>query len=270
MITNFVLETLFDVLQLCRPPRRMKIQSLGRLEGQFVGIAERVPHMQNERERHGAEMAELTWRTSAIKEGLVNMYDFLELRSTVVDMRPKLLVCDKLGLIHRSLPFHVDLLKVADSRCPYILETAALCLVLSCFPERGLRRMMQKTPQLLVNQSVLSVKEWIALDNALGREKVNESIAVWTGLVKEIQRDKTLLDMVITAGSPSEAWKDILSMVGESSKAAQDKVKKKFKELTFAIVKESTRDFVAKEKALVMKLDNTALLHLNKRLTVES
>ena len=250
------------------PPAPDENSSLGRLDGQ---LAERVPHMQNERERHGAEMAELTWRTSAIKEGLVNMSDFLELRSTVVDMRPKLLVCDKLGLIHRSLPFHVDLLKVADSRCPYILETAALCLFFSCFPERGLRRMMQKTPQLLVNQSVLlSVKEWIELDNAHGREKVSKSIVVWTRLVKGIQRDKTLLDMVITAGSPTEAWKNILSMVGESSEAARDKVKKKFKELNFTVVKESTRDFVAKEKALVMKLDNTVLLHLNKRLTVES
>ena len=45
------------------------------------------------------------------------------------------------------------------------------------------------------------------LDNAHGRENVNQSIAVWTGLANQIVRDKTLLDMVITAGSPSEDGK---------------------------------------------------------------
>ena len=68
-----------------------------------------------------------------------------------------------------------------------------------------------------------------------GREKVNQSIAVWTGLVKGIEKDKTLLAMVITAGSPSEAWKILLSLVGESSEAAQDRVKKEFEELSFEI-----------------------------------
>ena len=52
------------------------------------------------------------------------------------------------------------------------------------------------------------------LESTHGREKVNQSIAVWTGLVKAIEKDKTLLDMVITAGSPSEAWKILLSLVG--------------------------------------------------------
>ena len=42
--------------------------------------------------------------------------------------------------------------------------------------------------------------------------------------MRGIRRDKTLLDMVITAGSPFEAWKNFLSMVSdESSEAAQDK-----------------------------------------------
>ena len=59
-------------------------------------------------------------------------------------------------------------------------------------------------------------RERAELDSIHGREKVNQSIAVWTGLVKGIDKDKTLLDMVITAGSPSEAWKILLSLVGES------------------------------------------------------
>ena len=62
------------------------------------------------------------------------------------------------------------------------------------------------------------------MENAYGREKGNQSIAAWTGLVKEIERDNILFDMGNTAGSPSEAWKIIVSVVGdESSKTAQDK-----------------------------------------------
>ena len=88
------------------------------------------------------------------------------------------------------------------------------------------------------------------LENIHGREKVNQSIAVWTGLVKYIEKDKTLLDMVITTGSPSEAWKIFLSLVGESSEAAQDRVKKEFEELSFEVGTESMRDYIASRKAV--------------------
>ena len=60
-------------------------------------------------------------------------------------------------------------------------------------------------------------KERVELGNAHEREKENQPIAVWTGLVKGIERHKTLLDMVITAGSPSETLNNILSMIGEST-----------------------------------------------------
>ena len=80
-------------------------------------------------------------------------------------------------------------------------------------------------------------RECAELESTYGREKANQSIAVWTGLVKGIEKDKTLLDMVITAGSPSEAWKILLSLVGESSEVAQDRIKKEFEKLTFEIEK---------------------------------
>ena len=54
-----------------------------RFEGQDVGIAERVPHIQEELDRLRAKMAGLARGISAIKEGLVHMSDFLELRSMV-------------------------------------------------------------------------------------------------------------------------------------------------------------------------------------------
>ena len=52
-----------------------------------------------------------------------------------------------------------------------------------------------------------------------------------------IERGKTLLDMEITPGSLSETLKILLSMVGESSEAVQDKAKKDFGKLTFEIGK---------------------------------
>ena len=59
------------------------------------------------------------------------------------------------------------------------------------------------------------------LESTHGREKVNQSI--WTRLVNEgIEKCKALLDMVITAGLPSVAWKTLVSLVGESDEAAQD------------------------------------------------
>ena len=76
--------------------------------------------------------------------------------------------------------------------------------------------------------------------------------------------------MVITSGSPSEAWKILLSLVGESSEAAQDRVKREFEELSFEIGKESMRDYIARAKALVMKLDqnnaSTTKKKINRRI----
>ena len=56
--------------------------------------------------------------------------------------------------------------------------------------------------------------------------------------MKGIEKDKTLLDMMIAAGSPSKAWEITLSLVGESSEAAQDRLKKEFEELSFERGKE--------------------------------
>ena len=116
-------------------------------------------------------------------------------------------------------------------------------------------------------------KERVELGITHWREKVNQSIAVWKKLVKGIERDKTLLDMIITAGSPSEAWKIILRRAGGRSEAAQDKAKKEFEELTFEIGQETMREYVARAKALVMKLEqhsvNTTKTETNCRILNE-
>ena len=97
-------------------------------------------------------------------------------------------------------------LEVADSRFPYIIVTAAPWLIFSCIFERERWRMGRR--KCTINSEPIRVvgKERVELYNARGREKLNQSIAVWTGLKKETERDKTLLHvMVITTGSPSKA-----------------------------------------------------------------
>ncbi|CAM9716206.1 unnamed protein product [Ascophyllum nodosum] len=60
-----------------------EISRLGRLEGQVLGIAESVPHMQEELERLRARTSELTRGLSSEREGRVNLSGFPELRGTV-------------------------------------------------------------------------------------------------------------------------------------------------------------------------------------------
>ena len=64
-------------------PASDEISRLGRLEGHLLGIAESVPHMQEELECLRVRTVELPRRLSIISEGLVNSSDFLESRGTV-------------------------------------------------------------------------------------------------------------------------------------------------------------------------------------------
>ena len=229
---------------------------LERLEGQVLGTAESIPHMREELERLRARTTELTRGLSSEREGRVNLSDFLELRGTV-------------GRLHQAemsnLQARVDISSTLSranegSRAPvpvYSGDRSTLSNYLKLFQTWT---SSYAAGNVLVTEVPVRVieNERPELKNICAREKVNQSIAVWTGLVKGIEKDKTLLDMVITAGSPSEAWKILLlNLVGESSEAAQDRVKKEFEELSFEIGRESMRDYIARAKALVMKLGPT-------------
>ena len=67
-----------------------EISRLERLEGQVLGIAESVPHMQEELERLRARTIELTRGLSSVREGQVIFSDFLELRGTVVRLHAEI------------------------------------------------------------------------------------------------------------------------------------------------------------------------------------
>ena len=240
---------------------------LERLEGQVLGIAESVPHMQEELERLRARTSELTRGLSSEREGRVNLSDFLELGGTVGRLQAEM----------SNFQARVDISSTLSranegSRAPvpaYSGDRSTLSNYLKLFqtwtPSYAAGNVLvTKVPVIVVGN------ERPELENIHGREKVNQSIAVWTGLVKVIEKDKTLLDMVITAGSPSEAWKILLSLVGESSEAAQDRVKGEFEELSFEIGRESMRDYIARAKAVVMELEqndvSTTKKEINRRI----
>ena len=56
-------------------------------------------------------------------------------------------------------------------------------------------------------------------------------------------------------------------MVGEGSEAAQDKAKKEIEELTFEIGNESIKDYVARVKAIVIKLEQNIVTSTKKELS---
>ena len=242
------------------------ISRLERLEGQVLGIAESVPHMQEELERLRARTSELTRGLSSEREGLVNLSDFLELRGTVGRLQADM------SNLQARLDFSSTLSRANEgsrASVPVYSGDRTLSNYLKLFQTWT---SSYAAGNVLVTEVPVRVvgNERPELESIHGREKVNQSIAVWTGLVKGIEKDKTFLDMVITAGSPSEAWKILLSLVGESSEAAQDRVKKEFEELSFEIGRESMRDYIARAKALVMKLDqnnvSTTKKEINRRI----
>ena len=248
-------------------PASAESSRLERLEGQVLGIAESVPHMQVELERLRARTSELTRGLSSEREGRVNLSDFLELRGTVGRLQAEMM----------NLQARVDISSTLSranegSRASVPMYSGGRSTLSNYLKLFQTWTSSYAAGNVLVTEVPIRVvgNERPELESIHGREKVNQSIAVWTGLMKGIEKDKTLLDMVITAGSPSEAWKILLSLVGESSEAAQDRVRKEFEELSFEIGRESMRDYIARAKALVMKLDQnnvrTTKKEINRRI----
>ena len=228
-------------------PASNESSRLERLEGQVLGNAESVLHTQEEIERLRARTVELTWGLGSEREGRANLSDFLELRGTV----------GRLQVEMSNLQARVDISSTLSRANEGSRAAVPVCSGHRSTLSNYLKLFQTRTwsyaaGNVLVTEVPVRVvgNERPELESIHGREKVNQTVAVWTGLVKGIENDKTLLDMMITAGSPSEAWKILLSLVGESSEAAQDRVKRELEELSFEIGRESTRDYIARAKAL--------------------
>ena len=240
-------------------PMSDEILRLMRLEGHIGRIAARVPRMQEELECLKDKLVELTRGFSTMKKGLVYISDFLELRNMIGRHEATIASLRQARL--DTLPPTLSHGPAESSRAPvpvYSGNRSTLSNFLKLF--QSWTKAHDAGNTLVTSEPIRVVgKERAELDNACGREKVNQSIAVWTELVKVIERR-----------SPSEAWKLLLSKVSESSEAARDKAKKEFKELTFEIGKQSIRDYVARAKAMVMKLEQnnvtTTKKEINRRI----
>ena len=71
------------------------------------------------------------------------------------------------------------------------------------------------------------------LEIKYGRQIVAQSLTVWNGLTKAVEKEKSIADIVVRAKAPSEAWKILKSMVeDESSDRAKEQAKKNFEGLS--------------------------------------
>lgn len=70
------------------------------------------------------------------------------------------------------------------------------------------------------------------LEETHGKLMVEQSLFAWSALTRSLERDQKLLDLVVTAGSPSEAWKVLEGLAGlETNEAAGERIKRDFEKL---------------------------------------
>ena len=175
-----------------------------------MGIEAKVPGVREELKRHRAEIAELTRTIGATKEGSVEMSDFLEVRSMIGRHETEIAGLRQARLDTWSPPLSRGPAESINSRLPVPIcsgDRTTLPNFLKLFRTWTLAHHAENA--IVTSEPIHVVgKDRVELDSTHGREKVNQSIAVWTVLVKGIERDKTLLNMVFTAASSSEAWKN--------------------------------------------------------------
>ena len=71
------------------------------------------------------------------------------------------------------------------------------------------------------------------LEIEYGRQIVAQSLTVWNGLTKAVEKDRSIADIVVRAKAPSEAWKILKSMVeDDSSDRTKEQAKKNFEGLS--------------------------------------
>ena len=81
-----------------------------------------------------------------------------------------------------------------------------------------------------------------------------QSLTVWNGLTKAVEKDKSIANIVVRAEAPSEAWKILKSMVeDESSDRARELAKKQFEELS-TNDDESVKEYIARAKSLALDI----------------
>ena len=81
-----------------------------------------------------------------------------------------------------------------------------------------------------------------------------QSLTVWNGLTKAVEKDKSIADIVVRAKAPSEAWKILKSMIeDDSSDRAKEQAKKNFEGLSMDSA-ESMKEYIARAKSLALNV----------------
>ena len=92
------------------------------------------------------------------------------------------------------------------------------------------------------------------LEVEYGRQIVAQSLTVWNGLTKAVEKDRSIADLVVRAKAPSEAWKILKSMVeDDSSDRAKEQAKKNFEGLSMDSA-ESMKEYIARAKSLALNV----------------
>ena len=81
-----------------------------------------------------------------------------------------------------------------------------------------------------------------------------QSLTVWNGLTKAVEKDKSVAEIVVRAKAPSEAWKILKIMVeDDSSDRAKEQAKKNFEGLSMDSA-ESMKEYIARAKSLALNV----------------
>ena len=85
---------------------------------------------------------------------------------------------------------------------------------------------------------------------------MDKSLCVWSALNKAVKRDRSILDIVMNAKAPSQAWIILTSMVEDQNGThAQENAENDFESLSM-IVDESAREYVARVKGLARAVEH--------------
>ena len=92
------------------------------------------------------------------------------------------------------------------------------------------------------------------LEIEYGRQIVVQSLTVWNGLTKVVEKHKSVADIVVRAKAPSEAWKILKSMVeDDNSDRAKEQAKNKFEGLSMDSA-ESMKEYIARAESLALNV----------------
>ena len=92
------------------------------------------------------------------------------------------------------------------------------------------------------------------LEREYGRQIVVQSLTVWNGLTKAVEKDKTIADIVVRAKAPSEAWKILKSMVeDDSNERAKEQAKKNLEGLSMGDA-ETMKEYITRAKSLALNI----------------